>query len=309
MFIKKSWSLVQETVHDWLEDKAQRMGAALAYYSIFSLAPLLLIAISVAAVFFGEQAARKELHDQLANTVGALAAEAVEQTLANVHQGGQGVWGTVVGVGILVFGATGAFSELQDSLNDIWKVDPRKSSGLWNIVWDRVVAFGVVFGAGLLLLASLILTTALTGVEQVMGDRLAGVSWVWRVASHVVSFAVVTFLFAMAYKVLPNARIAWRDVWIGALIAALLFTVGKYLIGLYLARGTVASAFGAAGSVIVILVWVYYSSQILLFGAEFAHVSCKHSSSQAAPAEQSVAGTNSSRAEGKDTRTQSRSAG
>jgi membrane protein len=276
------WVILKETVNDWLEDRATRMGAALAYYSAFSLAPLLLIAVAVAGMVFGEQAARRELHRQLGEAIGPSAAAAAEELLDNVHRSGQGVLGCVIGLAVLLFGASGVFVELQDVLNTIWKVKPRPGRGVWGVVRGRLISFLVVAGAGFLLLVSVAASTALSGVEEALGAGR------WRAVSLALSFGLEAVLFMMIYKVLPDTSVGWRDVWLGALLAALLFNVGKYLIGLYLARGAVASAFGAAGSVIVVLVWVYYSSQIVLFGAEFTRVWARHPGSDTRPVENAV---------------------
>ncbi len=285
MSVSKPWVMFKETVNDWLEDNAPRMGAALAYYSVFSLAPLLLIAVAVAGIVFGEQAARRELHEQLAQAVGPATASAVEDLLGNVHRSGRDVLGTVVGLVVLLFGASGVFVELQSDLDTIWKVKPRPGGGARGVVRGRLVSFLIVAGAGLLLLISVAVGTALSGLEQASG---AGGGGPWRAASLALSFGLETLLFMMIYKVLPDTSVGWRDVWVGALLTALLFNVGKYLIGLYLARGAVASAFGAAGSVIVVLVWVYYSSQIVLFGAEFTRVYARHAGSDIRPSENAV---------------------
>jgi membrane protein len=282
------WVMLKETASDWLEDRVPRMGAALAYYSVFSLAPLLLIAVAVAGMVFGEQAARRELHQQLAEAVGPATAAAAEDVLGESHRSGRDVLGCVIGLAVLLFGASGFFVELQDVLNTIWKVKPRAGRGVWGVVRGRLVSFLIVAGAGLLLLVSVAVSTALSGLEQALGAGVPGGGGLWRVVSLALSFGLETLVFMMIYKVLPDTSVGWRDVWVGAVITALLFNVGKYLIGLYLARGAVASAFGAAGSVIVVLVWVYYSSQIVLFGAEFTRVYARHAGSDIRPAENAV---------------------
>lgn len=288
MLAKNFWKMLRETVDDWLEDKVPRMGAALAYYAVFSVAPLLLIAIGIAGVVFGEQAAQKELHKQIGNTVGAPVAGAIEDILGNVHRRGGGFLGTAIGVVILLFGASGVFSELQDALNTIWRVKPRPGSGIWGVIRDRLLSFLVVLGTGFFLLASLVLSAVLQGLESFAGEGSAGGGWLWWVVNVAVSFAVEAVLFALLYKLLPDTDVGWRDVWPGAVIAALLFAVGKYAISVYLVKGAVVSAFGAAGSVIVILTWVYYSSQILLFGAEFTRVHARHRGSDVQPAANAV---------------------
>jgi membrane protein len=265
---KKFLTVLKKAYNGWSEDKAPQQGASLAYYTIFSLAPLLLIATALAGFFFGEEAATGELLVELQRLVGEPAASAINGMLKNAREaGGGGV--TVVGLAILLFGASGVFVQLQDSLNTVWNVPPKQSSGIWGMVRDRLLSFTIVLGVGFLLLVSLVLSSVLTALNRFLPD--AGSLPVWQVVNQVISFGVITLLFAMIYKYLPDAKVEWRDVWVGAAMTALLFTVGKYLIGLYLGRGSVTSTFGAAGSLVVVLVWVYYSAQILLFGAEFTY--------------------------------------
>jgi membrane protein len=247
----------------------------------------LLIAISIAGLFFGEQAARHQLHEQIARTVGAPAAGALEKLLENAHRSGAGIIGTVLGVVVFLFGAAGVFGELQDSLNTIWEVKPKPGQGLRGIVRNRLFSFSVVLGTGFLLLVSLVASAVLSGLEGAVRDRLAGGEVLWRAVNFVVSFGLVALLFAMIYKLLPDADVNLRDVWVGAAITAPLFAPGKYLIGLNLAKGAIASSYGAAGSVIIVLVWVYYSSRILLFGAEFTRVYAPHTGSAIRPDEHS----------------------
>ncbi len=284
MFVKNAWKVIKETVNDWLGDNVPEMGAALAYYSIFSLAPLLLVAIAIASIFFGEQAARNQLHEQLATTIGVSTAASVEEILGSFHRSGHGVLGTVIGLIIVLVGASGVVVELQSALNRIWRVKAKSGQGVRVLVRDRLVAFAVVLGTGVLLLVALVATAVISGLEHFVTQQVAGSDWLWRWVNLIVSFGLVALMFAMIYKVLPDAKVGWRDVWVGAAITAVLFTVGKYLIGLYLAKSAPGSAFGAAGSVIVVLVWVYYSSQILLFGAEFTRVYARHTGSDIQPA-------------------------
>jgi membrane protein len=265
--------LLSDAFSAWFADRAFRMAGALAYYSLFSMAPLLLIVIGVASLAFGKHAARTEILNQVQETVGLDpgAREAVEKTLDQPGDGTGGVLATVIGVVILVFGASGVFAELQDDLNTIWKVKPTPGLGLWAMIRDRLLSFAVVLGTGFLLLVSLVVSAALSALEGWLNARLPGAAWLWGALNVAVSFAVVTVLFAMIYKILPDAQVAWRDVWVGSVVTALLFTLGKTLIGIYLGRSGVASSFGAAGSMVVLLVWVYYSALILLLGAEFRH--------------------------------------
>ena len=266
------WRLLRDTFNNWLEDRALRMGAALAYYSVFSMAPLLLIAIGVASQIFDKTEARQEILDQIGTTVGSSARQSVEQILENTRDSGNGVVATVVGVAVLLFGASGVFAELQDGLNNIWKVKPKPGLGIVAMLRDRLLSFTVVLGTGFLLLVSLLLSASLSALGAWMERKLPGSAWFWHFLNSTVSFLVIALLFAMIFKILPDAKIDWRDVWIGALVTAALFTLGKALIGVYLGQSHLTDAYGAAGSVVVLLTWVYYSALILLFGAEFTHV-------------------------------------
>ena len=264
-------AMARQSVADWVDDYAPSMGAALAYYTLFSLAPLLLIAVSIAGLVFGPDAARGEIFAQLRDVIGDEGAAAAESLLQSLNKPAQGVVGTVVGLATLVVGAASVFGELQNALDRIWRAPARPGgSGLWSLLRARLLTFGMVLGIGFLLVVSLLASTAIAA----FGKRYAFGGWaiVAETLNFVVSFAVVTALFAMIYKILPRVRIGWRDVWVGAAVTALLFSLGKSLIGLYLGRSGAASGFGAAGSLIVVIVWTYYSAQIFLLGAEFTHV-------------------------------------
>ncbi len=266
------WRLAREAFDGWLEDFAPSMGAALAYYTMFSIAPLLVIVIAVAGLAFGEQAAQGHLLGQLEGMVGHDGATAIQGLLASVHSKGTSVVATAVGVVALLIGATTVFGELQSDLDRIWKA-PRaaRPSGLWGLLRARLLSFGLILGIGFILLVSLVVSAMLAALGDWWAPYLAGWSTVLQAVNFVVSLAIVTLLFALIYKVLPSVQIAWRDVWIGAAATAALFTLGKYLIGLYIGRSGVVSGFGAAGSIAVLLLWVYYSAQIFLLGAEFTY--------------------------------------
>jgi membrane protein len=267
------WVLAKEAGIQFWRDKGPRLGAALAFYIALSLSPLLVVVIAVAGSVFGEEAARGEIADQIRHTVGDQGAEAVQTILASSRPGGKGTLMTVVGVITLLVGATGIFAQLQDALDTVWNVRPEsRSRGLWGAVRDRLLSFSVVCGVAILLLVSLVLSAAITAVNSWLGDQAPVGGRAIQIANQVVSFALNMALFAIVFKVLPHARLSWSDVWIGALLTSALFTLGKYLIGLYLAQATPGSAYGAAGSFVVLLIWIYYSTQILLFGAEFTQV-------------------------------------
>ncbi len=260
-------SLLRSAASGWIEDNALRLSAALAYYAVFSLAPLLIIAISAASLIFGEAAARGQIADQIRQLAGDRAAEAIQTLVLSTRH--KSLFATVAGLVIMLFGASGAFGELKSALNTIWGVDIKPGRPLLAMVRQRFVSFTMVLGVGFLLLVSLILSALLAALGTFMGDRLKVPPAVWQSADIVTSFVVVTLLFAMILKFLPNVVLRLRDVWIGAGCTAFLFTLGKFLIGLYLGAGGVTSYYGAAGSVVVILLWVYYSACILFFGAEF----------------------------------------
>ncbi len=269
--------MLKEAGSDFLEDKAPRLGAALAYYTVFSLAPLLVIVIAIAGVFFGRAAVQGHIARQFRDLVGDEGARAVQAMIVNADRPGAGLVAGIVGVVMLLVGATGLFGQLQDALNTIWEVEPRPGRGVWGLIRDRLLSFSMVLGTTFLLLVSLVVSTALAALGNFVGGEAA--SALGQVVHFGVSFAVITLLFAMIYRYLPDAKIAWQDVWFGALTTALLFSVGKVGLGLYLGRGSVGSAYGAAGSLAVLLIWIYYSSQIFLFGGEltkaFAQLSGK----------------------------------
>ena len=260
-------ALLRQAADDWSEARVARMGAALAYYTIFSLAPLLVIATEIASFIFGEQAARGELAHQIRGIVNAQASETIEGMLSQAQKG-NGSLAAAVGIVLSLIGASTVFTELQDALNTIWRVVPPPGRAWHRMIRERALSFVLILFTGFLLLVSLIFTAALAAVQRFLpSTTLPGGTWLWQSGHAVMSFLVFTLLFATVFKILPETRIAWRDVWIGAVITSLLFLLGRYLIGLYLGRSTVTSAFGAAGSFAAMLIWVYYSAQIVLFGA------------------------------------------
>jgi membrane protein len=282
------WHLFRDTFNNWLEDRALRMGAALAYYSVFSMAPLLLIVIGVASQIFSKEEARKQILGEIATTVGQSASDSLEKILEHAGGATNGIFATIIGVAILLFGASGVFAELQDALNNIWKVKPKPGLGLFSLARDRLLSFTVVLGTGFLLLVSLVLSAALAALGAWMNHAVPGMAWLWQSLNALLSFLVVALLFAMIFKILPDAKIDWRDVWIGAVVTAALFTVGKAGIGEYLGHSGLTETYGTAGSVVVLLVWVYYSALILLFGAEFTHVYALNTRRHVAPTELAV---------------------
>ena len=270
MPLRNLFSLAKESASAWIDDYAPSMGAALAYYTLFSIAPLLIIVIAVAGFVFGEDAVRGEIAAQLGDLIGAEGAQAVQGLIASASAPAKGVIATVVSVFVLLLGATTVFGELQSALDRIWRVPAGpNASGIWKLLRTRLLSFGLVLGMGCLLLVSLVISAALAAFNTWSGNALGDWEWLLQSLNLVASLILETGLFAMIYKVMPRARIAWHDVWIGAAVTGVLFEIGKLLIGLYLGKSGVTSGFGAAGSLVLLLAWVYYSAQIFLLGAEF----------------------------------------
>ena len=271
--LRTTYALFKEAVEAWMDDYAPSMGAALSYYTLFSIAPLLLIAVGVAGLVFGEDAARGEIFGQLRALMGDEGASAVERLLASADKPEGGAIATATGIAMLLLGAMTVFGELQNALDRIWRAPARKkSAGWWALVHSRLLSFGMILGIAFLLMVSLVLSALVSALGKFWGPAFRE----WETLAHLidvaVSFVMVTVLFALIYKFIPRVRIAWRDVWVGAAVTAVLFAAGKLLIGLYLGKSTVASAFGAAGSLAVMMVWVYYSAQIFFLGAEFTWI-------------------------------------
>lgn len=257
-------------VEGWIDDHATSMGAAIAYYTVFSLAPLLLIVIAVAGLAFGEDAARGAVVGEISGLVGPRGAEAVQTVLAGAHSKGSGIVSSLIGAAMLVVGATSVFSELQNDLDRIWKV-PAQSGGVLQAVRVRLVSFGLVVGIGFLLMVSLVVSAAIAALGRHIGQSFPGQEALLQTVNTAFSFVVISFLFAAIYKLLPRAQVQWHEVWVGGAFTSALFSVGKLLIGLYVGKTALASSFGAAGALMVLLVWVYYSAQIFLFGAEVTY--------------------------------------
>jgi membrane protein len=275
--------LLKNTFQEWQEDRVPLWAAGLAYYTIFSLAPILIIAIAIAGAVFGQDAAQGEIVHQLQGLVGKDGAEFIESMIQNASKPGSGgVIATLFSLATLIFGASGAFGQLQDALNTIWEVKPDPKQGVKGMVRNRFLSFAMVLVIGFLLLVSLVLSAALAGVSNFFGSLIPGLAW-GQLLNFVISFGFTTLLFALIYKVLPDVKVPWSDLWVGATVTALLFSIGRFLIGVYLGNSSISSAYGAAGSLIVILLWVYYSAQIILFGAEFTQVYAKMHGSRLVP--------------------------
>lgn len=266
------WTILRKASCGWIEDNAPRLSAALAFYTILSVAPLLVIFTAIAGAVFGGDVASGQLLTQLRDVIGDSGAEVVKSMMEKSDRPAAGAFASVIGIVTLLFGASGVFGELQGALNTVWNVKPKPGRGLWGTVHDRFLSFGMVLAVGFLLLVTLIIATGLAAFGEFLEGQIPGLETILQTANAVLSFLLVTVLFAMIFKWLPDVDIAWRDVWLGALVTALLFTVGKYFIGIYLGRAGVATPFGAAGSLVAFVVWIYYSSLILFFGVELTHV-------------------------------------
>ena len=270
--MKATWNLLTQTASEWSDDKASMLAAALAYYTIFALAPLLVLIISIASLVFSGAEAQQTLLEQVRQTVGPDAAGIVQTMISN--QGGQssGIIATIIGFATLAVGATGVFAQLQSALNQIWEVEPKPDTGILYMVKIRATALGLVLVIGFLLLVSLVLSSLLNAFGGFLSSNLPGGAYLWQILNFVLSLAVIALLFALIFKYLPDVKVAWGDVWVGAFVTALLFGLGRFAISFYISSSSTASTYGAAGSLIILLLWIYYSAQILLFGAEFTQV-------------------------------------
>jgi membrane protein len=270
--MQELWKTLKLTLDEFLEDKVLRLSAALAYYSIFSLAPLLLIAVSIAGFVFGDDAANGLLDDKLQSSMGANAATAVQDMVAHTRKPSENVVASITGIVFLIIGAGGVFGELQESLNAVWGIKAKPNRGIKGMIKDRFLSFSMVLGTGFLLLTSLLLTTTLQAASDTIAIVLPLHPMIWSALGSLFSFFIVVMLFAAIFKILPDAEIEWRDVRLGSLVTAALFVIGKFALSWYLGREATSSSYGSAGSLVLILLWVYYSAIILLFGAEFTQV-------------------------------------
>ncbi len=296
---KSVWQIAQEAFDGWTRHKSLRLGASLAFYTMFSITPLFLIALAIAGALFGEDAARRQLFAQVHGLIGKEGSDAIQAIIASAHKPAAGWWATALALVTLFVGATGVFVELQDALNTIWQVQRKPGATLRNFIRDRLLSFAMVLAIGFLLLVSLVISAALTALGQYMDGFISTQTRVGQVLNFAISFGLITLLFAMIFKFLPDVKVSWRNTWLGAAFSALAFNLGKYLLGFYLARSSVSSAYGAAGSLVVILMWVYYSSQTLFLGAEFTRAYTKFSGERVKP------GTGSEFVAVKHTRTES----
>lgn len=270
--MKEAWAFLREVVDEWQHDNALALGAALAYYTIFALAPMLVLVIAIAGLVLGRTEAQYEIVSRVHDEVGPNVAKVIEGMIAQLTSPKSGVVATLTSLVTMVFGATGVFGQLQTALNQIWSAPRRKGGGVRRMLRRRLSAFGLILLIGFLLLLSIVLTAVIAGAHHLLEEYLPSVAGLLPSANLLVSAVLMTLLFAAIYKVLPDVKIRWQDVWLGAGLTAILFLVGKSAIGLYLSRASVASVYGAAGSLVVLLLWIYFSAQIFFLGAEFTEV-------------------------------------
>ena len=289
--------LLTQTIKEWQEDKASRLAAALSYYTIFSLPPLLILGLAIAGQVFDRQAAQERLVSQAGQLVGQDGAEGIAMILENASEPGAGLVAGIISVVTLFLGASGAFAQLQDAMDTIWEVQPRPGRSVLGTIKDRLFSFTMVLTVGFLLLVSLLLSTVLAALGEFIGGLAPGFVMLAQIINFVVSFGVTVLLFALIFKVIPDVTIQWKDVWLGAFVTAALFAIGRWAIGLYLGQSATASTYGAAGSLIVLLVWVYYAAQIVFLGAEFTQVYTHKYGSQPVADEKAVPITEEARAE------------
>jgi membrane protein len=263
---------LKQSFLDWNDDDAPRLGAALAFYTILSISPLVILVIAIVSLVFDRSAAQGRLLDQVQSLMGSEGRTAVQSMLASGQKASSGIVATIIGLATLLFGASGVFGELRSALNTIWDADPKASAGIWGMLRERLFSFGMVFSVGFVLIASLLASAALAAITKYLGGLIPLPHFVLACFDFIVSFIGIAILFALILKYVPEAEVHWSDVRIGAIATALLFTVGKLLLGLYLGKASPGSAYGAAGSLVVLVIWIYYSAQIFFFGAEFTHV-------------------------------------
>ncbi|MBE9078512.1 YihY/virulence factor BrkB family protein [Romeria aff. gracilis LEGE 07310] len=285
MSLKRLGRLLREALQEWGRDKSSRLAAALAYYTVFSLAPLLVIVIAIASFFFDQAAAREQITQQIQSLIGSQGAEAVGTVLDNANRPGENtsLIASLISIVILLFGATGVFVQLQDALNTIWNVEAQPQNAAKGFIRKRILSFAMLLTIGFLLIVSLVVSTAISALSGYLSSALPGFDVLWQLLNTVVSLGILTLLFALLFKYVPDVKIAWSDVWIGSLVTSVLFTIGKFALGAYLGNSGFGSAYGAAGSFILILAWVYYSAQILFFGAELTQVYARRYGSQILP--------------------------
>lgn len=285
---KRLWLILRGAAFEWNEDKVPRMAAALAFYTVFSLAPIVIIAVTVAGMVFGREAALREVYEQARLLIGSDGVAAIRLLVEHAPARPTSAVATIVGLATMFFAATGAFTELKDSLNTIWEVQPKPGLGLWEMARARFLSFAMVLVIGFFMLVSLMASATLAAVSESISRFSPGPAGLLQTGHQFTSFALMTLLFALIYKVLPDALVSWKDVWLGAATTALLFVGGKWLFGLYLGHSTIGAGYGAAGSLVIVVLWTYYSSLILLFGAELSQVQARLAGETIVPSAQSI---------------------
>jgi membrane protein len=289
MTIKQIGQLLVTAFKEWNQDQAPQMAAALAYYTVFSLAPLLLLVIAIAGIFLGQEAAQGQILSQFQGLVGEQGAQAIQAAIKNASESQSGGIASVISIIALIFGASGVLSQLQSALNTAWEVKAKPKSNLWGFIRSRLFSFSMILVIAFLLVVSLILSAALAALNAFMSDLLpGGIGPLLQIFNIILSIGILTLLFGLMFKVLPDAKIAWKDVWVGALVTSLLFTIGKQALGVYIGNGSLGSAYGAGSFLLILLVWIYYSAQILFFGAELTQVYSSRFGSRIVPAEYAV---------------------
>jgi membrane protein len=282
-------NILKSTAQEWSQDKCPQLGAALAYYTVFSLAPLMLVLLAVFGLIYGgSEQAREKILDQLRYLIDSSGLKVIQDIANNAAQPKAGILAAAIGIVIALFGASGVFGQLQDALNTIWDVKPKPGQGIWGFIRARFLSFAMVGGVCFLLLISLTVENLLRGLHNYLQSIVPGGHYLGLAVFYIFDVAIVVLLFGMIFRYLPDAKVAWRDVWTGAALTAILFVIGKFLLGLYLGSGAAGSAYGAASSLVTLLLWVFYSAQILLFGAEFTKVYANTSGSQVEPEEHAV---------------------
>ena len=292
---KVIFELVRDTFKDWSEDKAARLGAALAYYTIFSIGPLLIIVVAIASIVFAD--AQAQIVSRIQGVVGKESADVIAQTMQNANKSGASIWATAIGIITLLLGASGVFGQLKDALNTIWEVQPKPGLGFLNTIKERFFSFTMVLGTGFLLLVSLVISAGVSALSDVLRNILPGGDIIGQIISLAMSLLVVTLMFTLLFKFLPDVKITWGDVWIGGLVTAVLFIIGQFALGLYIGSGSVGTSFGAVSSLVIILVWIYYSTQILFLGAEFTQVYTNKHGSRVQPSKNAEMVTEEARAQ------------
>ena len=266
------WDLLRETYEEWNQDQAPRLSAALAYYTLFALAPLLVIVTAIAGLVFGQEASSGQLFGQIRGMVGDQGATAIQDMVASANRPAQGTFAAITGTLFLLLGAAGLFGELQGALNTIWGVRAKPQGGMLSLIRQRFFSFSMVLGTGFLLLVSLVISSVLAALSTYFQNLVPGFDVIWQILNFIISFIITSILFMLMYKIIPDVEVAWRDVAVGAIVTALLFSIGRFAIAYYLGRGSYTSSFGTAASLVIVLVWIYLSAQVLFFGAEFTQV-------------------------------------